>query len=514
LPTVVIAVLAGVVAFDVWLFFFHGIGASLERVLSEPLLLLALVGLTLVSAAFHELGHAAACCYGGGQPGPIGVGIYVLWPAFFSDVTDSYRLSKGGRLRTDLGGLYFNGVFVVAIAGAYFATKFEPLLLLAVVQHVMVLEQLLPFVRLDGYYVLSDLSGVPDPFQRVRPVLKSLLRGSEGRRAVADLKPRVRAVITGWIFLTVPVLAATVGVFVAKGPPYVVASWDSLVSQAQNLGHALEEGQLVTGLLVAVQVLALAIPLAGIALIVLRVFRRIRNRALSLLFVILVAALIARVPIRERQTATQLAASVTTGSCSLDEKTDPGRLHVKSPSYAVDPPSGGDHHRVPAKPGIYAAPDAPPDGELVHSQEHGYVVLWYSPQLPDHEMATLLSVAHRFRKDVLVIPRPSLQVQVAATAWHRRLLCGRVEAAALATFIETYRNKGPERIPHSSQPREASKTNEEGSEGVGSAPDSTAPQREDHDSAQPRLQPPRLGADRIGCRHLLCDPTGANRVTS
>ena len=38
----------------------------------------------------------------------MGTGLYLVWPAFYTDVTDSYRLGRAGRLRTDLGGLYFN----------------------------------------------------------------------------------------------------------------------------------------------------------------------------------------------------------------------------------------------------------------------------------------------------------------------------------------------------------------------------------------------------------------------
>ena len=64
----------------------------------------------------HETGHAAACAYGGGRPGAIGFGVYLLFPAFYTDVTDSYRLSRGGRLRTDLGGLYFNVLCLIALS--------------------------------------------------------------------------------------------------------------------------------------------------------------------------------------------------------------------------------------------------------------------------------------------------------------------------------------------------------------------------------------------------------------
>ena len=32
-------------------------------------------------------------------------------------------------------------------------------------------HQLLPFVRMDGYHILSDLVGVPDLFARIKPTL-------------------------------------------------------------------------------------------------------------------------------------------------------------------------------------------------------------------------------------------------------------------------------------------------------------------------------------------------------
>ena len=52
----------------------------------------------------------------------MGVGLYLVWPAFYCDVTEAYRLDRPGRLRTDLGGVYFNGLFALAAGAAYFAT--------------------------------------------------------------------------------------------------------------------------------------------------------------------------------------------------------------------------------------------------------------------------------------------------------------------------------------------------------------------------------------------------------
>ena len=121
-----------------------------------------MLGSVVVATAFHELGHASACRYGGARPGVMGVGVYLVWPAFYCDVTDAYRLNRAGRLRTDLGGVYFNALFALLCGGVYAATGEEAALLAAFVQHILLLQQLLPLLRFDGYYVLSDLTGVPD----------------------------------------------------------------------------------------------------------------------------------------------------------------------------------------------------------------------------------------------------------------------------------------------------------------------------------------------------------------
>ena len=131
----------------------------MQQVLRDPVDLLIVLGLSLVSAVFHECGHAAGCRYGGARPGKIGVGIYLVWPVVLHQ---RHRLlpavSRAGRLRTDLGGLYFNAVFMLALAGLYAATSAEVLLLVIAFTHLEMLEQLLPFVRFDGYFILSDLS--------------------------------------------------------------------------------------------------------------------------------------------------------------------------------------------------------------------------------------------------------------------------------------------------------------------------------------------------------------------
>src|SRR5256714_15659827 len=104
-----------------------------------------------LSPASHEWAHGTACSYGGARPGVMGAGIYIVFPAFYTDVTDAYRLGKGGRLRTDLGGVYFNTIFILATPGAYPLTGFEPLLLMSPFQHLRIMHPFFAFLRLDGY---------------------------------------------------------------------------------------------------------------------------------------------------------------------------------------------------------------------------------------------------------------------------------------------------------------------------------------------------------------------------
>src|SRR5919197_674094 len=237
LPLVVLLVLATFVGLDVWLFAFHGIGQSVRQTLYDPLFILLLLGLIVLSAAFHECGHASACRYGGARPGAMGVGIYIVWPAVYTDVTDAYRLGKVGRLRTDLGGVYFNAIFSVCTFGLYFLTGWEPLLVVVPIQIMEMLHQFLPFVRLDGYYIVSDLTGVPDMFARIKPTLKSLNPLEQTPAEVTALKPWVRAAVTMYVFTVVPLLLLLLGLTTINVPRILSTAWDSFLLQTDKLGQ-------------------------------------------------------------------------------------------------------------------------------------------------------------------------------------------------------------------------------------------------------------------------------------
>jgi putative peptide zinc metalloprotease protein len=263
-PVVVLAVLGSFVAADIWLFFFHGVAQALRESIYHPGLFLPLFLGVVLSAAFHEIGHAAACRYGGGHPGKMGCGIYLAWPAFYTDVTDAYRLGRRARLRTDLGGVYFNVVIVLLTAAAYFATGFEPLLLLIVLQHLEIAHQLLPVVRLDGYYIVADLTGVPDLFARIGPILTSLAPWKRADERVTVLKRWVRVAVTAWVLVVVPLLLFELLVVLIHLPRIIGTAWDSGGEQLEAARAAFADSQLVPGITAVLQLIVLTIPILGI----------------------------------------------------------------------------------------------------------------------------------------------------------------------------------------------------------------------------------------------------------
>ncbi|MGH9105419.1 MAG: hypothetical protein ACRDZX_06195, partial [Acidimicrobiales bacterium] len=238
-PPVVVVVLLTVAAGDAWgavdlrPLVFHGF----KDVLASPPLLLAMYVTLTLAAAFHELGHASAARYDGARSGVMGVGIYLVWPVFYTDVTDTYRLSRKARLRTDLGGVYFHSLVALVALGAYIATGSPACLAIASMLQLMALYQFLPFLRFDGYYILSDLVGVPNLFVYVKVVLRRLAR----RRPVAGavdlsaLTRKARTAVQAWVIASISVLLGDLALTGFLAPRLLPQLWSTTRLDAARL---------------------------------------------------------------------------------------------------------------------------------------------------------------------------------------------------------------------------------------------------------------------------------------
>ncbi|WP_441406676.1 hypothetical protein [Arthrobacter sp. YAF17] len=274
-PLIVVLVTAAFLASCWWVLMVKGLASATHEAFANPGLVLLILVVTVLSAGFHEFGHAAAARRGGATPGAMGTGLYLIWPAFFTDVTDSYRLGRAGRIRTDLGGLYFNAIVAVAIMGIWWATGFDALLLVVVTQVLQMVRQLLPLVRFDGYHILADATGVPDLFQRIKPTLLGLLPWRRTDPEAQVLKPWARAVVTAWVLITVPLLLFSLVLMVLSLPRLLGTAWDSAQKQYAMFNHSFGSGDMVDAAVRILAIAAVALPVVGIFYILFRLGRQI-----------------------------------------------------------------------------------------------------------------------------------------------------------------------------------------------------------------------------------------------
>lgn len=274
-PVVVVVVLIAFAVISGWVLFTKGLASATHQAFDQPLLLVLVFVITIFSAGFHEFGHASACRYGGATPGAMGTGLYLVWPAFYTDVTDSYRLGRAGRLRVDLGGLYFNALMTVAMFAVWFATRWDALLLILAAQLLQMVRQLAPMVRFDGYHVLADLTGVPDLSARIGPTLRSLVPGREPEPAATELKRWAKVVVTAWVLVIVPLLLVTLVLMVVALPRVLGTAWSSVLKHAHALGADWAGGD-ITGVAVRVlAILAVSLPVVGSLIVLVRLVKTV-----------------------------------------------------------------------------------------------------------------------------------------------------------------------------------------------------------------------------------------------
>ena len=280
-PAVVLVMLVALGLVSWWVFFEKGLASATYQAFDKPALLLLVVIVTILSAGFHEFGHAAAARRGGATPGAMGAGVYLVWPAFYTDVTDSYRLGRWGRVVTDLGGLYFNAIVAVAIGAIWWVSGYDALLLVVATQILQMVRQLTPLVRFDGYHVLADVTGVPDLFQRIRPTLLGLLPWRWKDPESRLLKPWARAVVSVWVLVVVPMLLFSLWCMVIALPRILGTAWSSAGKQSQLLQVAWSDGDVLQVLARGIAVLAVVFPVLATAVVLVRLVRSLAMRVWS-----------------------------------------------------------------------------------------------------------------------------------------------------------------------------------------------------------------------------------------
>ncbi len=152
-----------------------------------------------------------------------------------------------------------------------------------------------------------------------------------------------------------------------------------------------------------------------------------------------------------------------TGSASskYQEETYPeqGREHIPRGSahapYSSNPPTSGPHYgdkMVPVPEGFYDESDMQVDEDLVHSMEHGYVIIWYDcTKAPNGNCDALKASIKQLMGSVnggyhlIANPRNGqMETMIALTSWTKLQRFDAWDPDAIKAFISRNFNQAPE----------------------------------------------------------------------
>lgn len=152
----------------------HKYGTHLVH-LSSPGAWAIIVCCVYLSVLFHELGHCAACEYYGVKHGEIGAGLLFIYPVFYADVADCWSLPRLHRAVVDSAGIYLQ-LLVSGVAGLIWVLTGDSLLRIFIYSTILTAAfNMNPFLRMDGYWLLADLSGVPQLYKAGRDALRYIM---------------------------------------------------------------------------------------------------------------------------------------------------------------------------------------------------------------------------------------------------------------------------------------------------------------------------------------------------
>lgn len=134
----------------------------------------------IISAFIHEIGHIAACNRYTKKNGEVGVGIYFIFPVFYSNITPIWGAKKQERIITNLAGVYVQLFLIFGLFIAYLLTDNHQIQDIIAISTMIILYQLIPFIRTDGYWIISDLTDIPNLLpnstQKINQLFKNPLK--------------------------------------------------------------------------------------------------------------------------------------------------------------------------------------------------------------------------------------------------------------------------------------------------------------------------------------------------
>src|SRR6266404_5861794 len=156
--------------------------------------------LFFVLAFIHETAHGLTCKHYGGQVHQMGFHLIFLTPAFFVDVTEAWVYAgRSQRLVTIISGVWSElivcGVGTIVWWGTAPGTFIHEIAykLMLITGVAVVLVNMNPLIKLDGYYIFSELIGIADIKEKSTAYVMGTIKKNLFRLPVeVDFVPRRR----------------------------------------------------------------------------------------------------------------------------------------------------------------------------------------------------------------------------------------------------------------------------------------------------------------------------------
>ena len=159
----------------------------------DPAEYLSSLAILVIVILIHEFGHAAAQLRFGLPAGAIGFQLYHYLPSFFANASASWRVRPRSRIVVDMGGIYFQLIITSFLYLIYSKTQFLPLMIAILTSDGLCVIAINPFLRFDGYWLLSDALAVPNLQKRSTELLKHYWKRLRGQAPAAG-----QLSIRGW----------------------------------------------------------------------------------------------------------------------------------------------------------------------------------------------------------------------------------------------------------------------------------------------------------------------------
>ncbi|MEL7006639.1 MAG: hypothetical protein AAFN93_28525, partial [Bacteroidota bacterium] len=107
-------------------------------------------------------------------------GFYLVFPMLNTDVTETWKLNKRQRLMVNLGGIYFQSLMNLVLIAAFLlvpdVSAKKMLLDIILASVLIIIINLIPFVKFDGYWIYSDFFGIVNLQQQAGKLIQNFYR--------------------------------------------------------------------------------------------------------------------------------------------------------------------------------------------------------------------------------------------------------------------------------------------------------------------------------------------------